>query len=212
MNFIAKIYRTLYKKLKQGDVPPFVKSILLKMKDNDAYPNLEDIIAQLEAALEIYEAALAASKSGDKQKIADKDIAKATLLSLLDELSDGVEFFGKKEMTYFLGTGLPLQTKPTSHAGVTMKVPLDFVVKSNGQPGGVQVTYRIDKSQKNLCKMVGYEWSLDLENWHNGDYGTKLKFDVVNMPSNQKIYVKIRAIGTDGRTSPWTEPGSTSVL
>ena len=32
------------------------------------------------------------------------------------------------------------------------------------------------------------------------------------MPSNQKIFIRIRAICTDGRKSPWTEPVQTSVL
>lgn len=74
------------------------------------------------------------------------------------------------------------------------------------------MNYKIDPAQKSLCKMVGFEWSLDQDNWFNGDYSTKQKFEVLNKPSNQKIFVKIRAIAGDGRKSGWTEPVQTSVL
>lgn len=60
--------------------------------------------------------------------------------------------------------------------------------------------------------MVDFEWSLDQENWHNGDYSSKRKFTVTNKPSNQKVFVKIRAIAGDGTKSEWTEPVQTSVL
>ena len=60
--------------------------------------------------------------------------------------------------------------------------------------------------------MVGFEWSLDQENWFNGDYSSKRKFTVSNKPSNQKVFVKIRAIAGDGKKSAWTEPVPTSVL
>ena len=52
------------------------------------------------------------------------------------------------------------------------------------------MNYKIDPAQKSLCKMVGFEWSLDQDNWFNGDYSTKQKFEVLNKPSNQKIFVK----------------------
>ena len=70
----------------------------------------------------------------------------------------------------------------------------------------------IDPSQKSLFKIVGFEWSLYQENWLNGDNSTKQKFNVSNKPSNQKVFVKIRAIGADGKKSEWTEPVQTSVL
>ena len=74
------------------------------------------------------------------------------------------------------------------------------------------MNYKIDPAQKSLCKMVGFEWSLDQENWHNGDYNAKRKFSVKDKPSNQKVFVRIRAIAADGRKSGWTEPSQTSVL
>jgi hypothetical protein len=207
-----KILVTFYKKMRQGDLPQFVRSVLLKMENNPTYANLTEVLTQLKTDLETYVNALAAAEDGGKQKTADKDLAKEALINTLDELSDGIEFFGKKDLSYFIGTGMPLQSKHTNHSGTHLLIPTDFTAKSNGQPGGIEVNYKIDPSQKSLCKMVGFEWSLDQENWFNGDYSTKQKFEVANKPSNQKVFVKIRAIAGDGRKSEWTEPVQTSVL
>jgi len=198
--------------MRQGDIPQFVRSILLKMENNPTYTNLDEVLAALKTALDTYVTALAAAEDGGRQKVADKDLAKIAVINLLDELADGIEFFGKKDLPYYIGTGMPLQFKQTSHSGSQLLIPIDFTAKSNGQPGGIEVNYKIEPSQKSLCKMVGFEWSLDQENWLNGDYSTKHKFDVSNKPSNQKVFVKIRAIGGDGRKSEWTEPVQTSVL
>lgn len=198
--------------MRQGDLPQFVRSVLLKMENNPTYANLIDVLTTLKANLETYENALAAAEDGSRTKTAEKDLAKNTLMNTLDELSDGIEFFGKKDLTYFIETGMPLQSKHTNHSGAQLLIPIDFTAKSNGQPGGIEVNYKIDPSQKGLCKMVGFEWSLDQENWFNGDYSTKQKFEVANKPSNQKVFVKIRAIAGDGRKSEWTEPVQTSVL
>ena len=208
----AKILVSFYKRMRQGDLPPFVRSVLLKMENNPKYANLSEVLTTLKSNLETYENALAAAEDGGKLKNAEKDLAKEALISTLDELTDGIEFFGKKDLTYFIETGMPLQSKHTNHTSVPLLIPTSFTAQSDGQPGGVEVNYKIDPSQKNLCKMVGFEWSLDQENWHNGDYSTKRKFSVSNKPSNQKIFVKIRAIAGDGRKSEWTEPVQTSVL
>lgn len=208
----AKILRTFYKKMRQGDLPQFVRSVLLKMENNPTYVNLNELLMQLKTDLTTYENALAKAEDGGKQNTADKDLAKDALIDTLDELSDGIEFFGKKDLTYFIGTGMPLQSKHTNHSSAQLLIPIDFTAKSNGQPGGIEVNYKIDPSQKGLCKMVGFEWSLDQENWFNGDYSKKQKFEVANKPSNQKVFVKIRAIGNDGNKSQWTEHVQTSVL
>ncbi len=208
----AKILRSFYKRMRQGDLPPFVRSVLLKMENNPKYANLSEILTTLKSNLEAYENALAAAEDGGRIKKAEKDLAKETLINTLDELSDGIEFFGKKDLNYFIETGMPLQSKHTNHSGTKLLIPINFTAQSDGQPGGIEVKYEIHPSQKNLCKMVGFEWSLDLEIWHNGDYSTKRKFSVTDKPSNQKVYVKIRAIASDGRKSQWTDPIQTSVL
>jgi len=49
-----KILRTFYKKMRQGDIPPFVRSVLLKMENNPTYANLSDVLTTLKANLETY--------------------------------------------------------------------------------------------------------------------------------------------------------------
>lgn len=198
--------------MRQGDLPQFVRSVLLKMENNPTYANLDELLAQLKTNLETYVNALAAAEDGSRQKTADKNLAKEALITTLDELSDGIEFFGKKDLAFFIGTGMPLQSKHTNHSGAELLVPIDFTVKPNMQPGGIEVSYKINPSQRSIVKMVGFEWSLDKENWFNGDYSSKRKFSVSNKPSNQKVFVKIRAIAGDGRKSQWTDPAQTSVL
>jgi hypothetical protein len=207
-----KILRIFYKKMRQGDIPQFVRSVLFKMENNPKYTNLSDVLITLKANLETYENALAAAEDGSRSKTAEKDLAKETLINTLDELSDGIEFFGKKDISFFIETGMPLQSKHTSHSGAQLLIPINFTVNSDGQPGGIEVSYDIESSQKSLVKMVGFEWSLEQENWHNGDYSAKRKFSVTDKPSNQKVFVRIRAIAADGRKSGRTDSGQTSVL
>jgi len=207
-----KVLISFYKRMRQGDLPPFVRSVLLKMENNPTYADLTQVLTQLKTNLATFENALAAAEDGGRQKTADKDLAKEAIYTTLDELSDGIEFFGKKDLPYFIGTGMPLQSKSSHHSDMPLLVPIDFTAKSNGQPGGIEVSYKLDPSQKKAIKMVGFEWSLDQENWHNGDYSSKRKFTVANKPSNQKVFVKIRAIASDGKKSEWTEPVQTSVL
>ncbi len=207
-----KILRTFYKKMRQGDIPQFVRSVLFKMENNPKYTNLSDVLITLKANLETYENALAAAEDGSRSKTAEKDLAKETLINTLDELSDGIEFFGKKDISFFIETGMPLQSKHTSHSGAQLLIPINFTVNSDGQPGGIEVSYDIESSQKGLVKMVGFEWSLEQVDWHNGDYSSKRKFSVTGKPSNQKVFVRIRAIAADGRKSGWTDSGQTSVL
>jgi len=148
---------------------------------------------------------LAAAEDGSRSKIVKKNLAKETLINTLDELSDGIKFFGKKDLTYFIETGMPLQAKHTYHSGAKLLIPIDFTAKSDGQPGGIEVSYQIDPSQKHLCAMVGFAWSLEKENWFNGDYNKRRKISISDKPSNQKVVVKIRAIAGEGRKSEWTE-------
>jgi hypothetical protein len=208
----TKILRSFYKRMRQGDLPPFVRSILLKMENNPVYATLNQVLTLLKTNLEIYENALATAEDGGKQKTADKDLTKEALYTTLDELTDGIEFFGKKDLSYFIGTGMPLQSRHTNHSAAQLLIPINFTVNSDGQPGGIEVSYDIESSQKGLVKMVGFEWSLEQVDWHNGDYSSKRKFSVTGKPSNQKVFVRIRAIAADGRKSGWTDSGQTSVL
>lgn len=182
------------------------------MENNLAYANLSEILTQLKTDLATYENALAEAEDGGKQKVADKDLAKAALINSIDELSDGIEFFGKRDLCYFIGTGMPLQSKHINHSATKILIPINFTVKSDGQSGGIEVSYDIDPSQKGIFNMVGFEWSLEEVNWYNGDYNTKRKFSVTGKPFNQKVFVRICAIAADGRKSGWTDLGQTSVL
>lgn len=134
MNFKAKISISFYKRMRQGDLSAFVRSVLLKMENNPTYANLSEVLTELKTNLETFDTALAAAEDGGRQKTADKDLAKEAVYTTLDELSDGIEFFGKKDLPYFIGTGMPLQSKYSNHSDMPLLVPIDFSVKSDGQP------------------------------------------------------------------------------
>ena len=84
-----KILVTFYKKMRQGDLPQFVRSVLLKMENNPTYANLTEVLTQLKTDLETYVNALAAAEDGGKQKTADKDLAKEALINTIPASSVG---------------------------------------------------------------------------------------------------------------------------
>lgn len=133
-----------------------------------------------------------------------------------NNFSDGLDFFAKGRIPYIANTSLPCQKKGGRKKGgntTTIRPPYDVVAKSNGEPGGVRLSYKIDNAQKNLVLMVALEWSVDGgKTWNNGKYPTETRIELEGMPSHQTILIRLCALASSQRKSVWTTPVEVSVL
>ena len=138
-----------------------------------------------------------------------KNVAKQELLLALKGLADAIDCYAKGDETYIVNAGFELQKKPEAFTGPLL-APTDLVVKSNGKPGQLIVSYKI--SQRKHVKLTAVEWSKDKVNWQNGTYQSSTRFVLNGLPSKSDISIRLCALGNSKRKSIWTEPVTASVL
>jgi hypothetical protein len=92
----------------EHDLITVIKRVIEKLKNNSAYPNVPEALAELEKLLPELEFALLMAKSRDKEWVAVKNEKKAIALALLEELAQYVITASKGNRSLIFSSGFDI--------------------------------------------------------------------------------------------------------
>lgn len=106
------------------------------MEGNSYFPTPTPTLLVLQAAITAFVLALTAAGKGDHSAIADKNVKKATLVDLLEQLANYVNFTANGNLTALLTTGMEVVKQPSHRQ---LEVPQNISVKYGNNPGDMQI-------------------------------------------------------------------------
>lgn len=191
-----------FTRLKDGDVPPFAKSILENMTNNASFPTPTVPLATVVAALADYEAKLAAAEDGTKRDTAEKDIAKRTLLVMLRQLASYVQSVASEDLSMLLSSGF----QPVNPPSPPIELPKPVIAKvENNQSTQLQV--RLNP----VATARAYEIRINhgTAGWQSAGVFTQARKIVVkDLIPGTTYTIQARAIGGSTGASDWSDPVS----
>lgn len=213
METICKVRRSAYTKLPQDKLAFFCRNVVDRCDGNDRYTNLATVVTAVKEKLTAYESALAAAQDLGRTNVFNKNETRKLLLTEMNKLSDGLDFFAAGDKSYPLDAGMELQHKPVRHtpAKEEPKVPINVSVFSKGEVGVLEVLF--DHESRHNVLAVAAEWREEGGTvWNNGNYFDGKTGKIKNLPSLSKVDVRLRSIGRYDLKSDWTTPITVPVL
>jgi len=128
--FFRKILRN-YKRKADSKLLPFAQNVHDLTSVSPLLPNPTPDMPTLLAGITAYSSALTLAQNRERQQVALKNTAKATLIRLLDELADYVTLVAKGNLDVILVSGFDANKIPGS---VTINTPI-LVFKNGPNPG-----------------------------------------------------------------------------
>ena len=168
------------------------------MKDNTNFTNPVPAIADLQAAVTTYSTALNAAAGLDRQKIAEKNQARKTLLGMLTQLGMYVMFAANGDEFILKTSGFPMGKTPEPG--------------KLGNPGVVTLTNGVTSGQLvSSIKRTPYAriFSFEIADQYPGDEGgnwtvthvTTCKHVFKGLTAGKQYWVRVAAIGTNGQVT-----------
>jgi hypothetical protein len=107
------------------------------------------------------------------------------------------------------GAGFKTRRPRQNQGVVPLPKPEQVQMTSGGDAGRVEVRWPC-VAEKTCCEVEINE-SLDSNGWRHYDIITKSHCSIRDLPSGKRIWVRVRAIGSKRRKSPWSDPVSVMV-
>ena len=182
-------------------------SVLKGMRNNPAFPDPPVTMADLEALLNGFSAALAAQKMGGKTVTIDKNTKREQLIQMLRELGAYVQMAAQNDEAALLTSGF--EAASTTHAMTELTKPTDVQLK-NGNSG--QLLMKIDP----VANAHSYEIQYAVVtadgtqgDWQSGgDYTNSRAIQISGLTPGTVYGVRIRAIGGTTGYSDWSDATS----
>jgi hypothetical protein len=198
-----RIYKGVFLRLEQEKLPHFVGDLVPRC---EAQPELAVVQSQLDAvkaAAAEFQARLTDAVHGGTDRTTLKKQALAALHEKLDQLVALVEVQRLPEEV-LVRAGFEVVGAHRKLAGSELMEAEILSVKALGE-GKVELAFRHpDVSQ---VRVHLFEWSADQgATWHEGPHGKRSPVKVGGLPPEQKALLRMRSLGSHGRSSPWTKP------
>jgi len=183
-------------------------TIIGKMTDNPIYPTPSPALADVSAALNAFNLAIAAAADGGVSLTLAKNARRAELVSLLRTLAVYVQLASKGDLQTLLSSGFPAQKQGRTPVG-PVAVPNAPVVAQGPVSGVLKAT---------TSPVYGaslYNWSVALASAPDTDVqsaqttGARAEFD--GLTPGQVYVICLNAVGAAG-ASDWSDYGSLMVI
>lgn len=189
-----------------------IRSIVSGVKGQAALAALHaeaDALGATADTLENCETALTSAKSAVTQKVVERDAAEEPVFAKAKALAINVGKTAPDEATV-LAANLRVAGKPGPRPVPDKPTGLELTVgdeegeisgQCNGQPGIVDYhEIEFTTGDPNASGTV----------WQHADTSKKSVFELKNLPSGQKVWVRLRAVNARGK-SPWSDPACVRV-
>jgi hypothetical protein len=204
------VRKSSYKLLTQEALAFFVRNVFKHMSSNPAYQaNAADITVLGDLSQQFQEAIEKAKDRSVSDVIRKKQIQKQVLV-VMDRIYNWMLLQYQGDDMWIVNAGFPVSAPP-ARVTSNLDAPFNLRITNSGISGEIMVSFQL--TADNRVKTNAVEYSADNGvTWHNGNYGTTRGIRVPNLPVRQDIIVRVRSLGTQSRTSAWSESMPVFVL
>lgn len=190
--------------MKDGQISPFGHNVKDRVGTNPFFRNFATLATNdLNAALEVYDAAQAKALKNSSENTAIKNSAKEKVLDILSVIAKNVDIVASGDETIILAAGYEVQKSRTRYEG-DPGVVTGLVVEPTLTEGEVLCKWMKGEH----CEKTAFEWEAadKPDEWHNGNYANGSKLLIKDLPSRKTVRIRARSLGSQNRKSPWCEP------
>jgi hypothetical protein len=160
---------------------------------NAYFVSIQAMVALLVTATTAFQNALDAAQSGDKNAIADKDVKKAELVSILRKLGDTISGIAGGNYQVLVSSGFPLVKEREPSQPLTKPNPP--VVKAGFNAGEIMTIGEREKSAKAVIHMITADPAQ--ENSWKRNFTTGRRYTFTNLESGKRYWFKQAVIGVN---------------
>jgi len=188
--------------------------IVSKTFGNPIYSELTAQIDEVKAKSTAYDEALLAAAQGGTELVFRKNRAKDELILSLNCLVNLAEVAAKDDESYLVGMGFELRKKPVRSRLPLMEpeMPEDVVVKSTGNIGELQVSFKLPNREHVVNVAVEHRVADTSEPFVNGLYMESESMVLTGLPHLKMVELRFRSLGRELLKSEWTTPVVSPVL
>lgn len=192
---------------------------------NPDFPVTDPLVADVEAKRVLFRNAIIAAIEGTKAKTQTKNQLRRELSLMLTNLADDVAKKSNGDLAKYLSSGFSAKkvATPTGQPAA----PLNFLLKftKNDNEGELLATWKKVESAKIYQVMIGTSptppaspgsgtnpgtptsgpMPVPGNDWRLAGETTAARLVIQNLVSGTKYYARVRAIGTKGVSSPWSD-------
>jgi hypothetical protein len=199
--------------LPQNDLRIRAESIFKKMNNQSDYATFQDLTTVLGGMIPPYIAALFDMEEGGKSVTKNKNKLKDELTLFLTKLAKKIETTAndlsiEAGQTFILGTGFTIQKTNTKKSVDYLEVPTNFTVVNDPQKKG-NLLLKWNRATGALMYLV--EELDEAGNWQNAGFSNLTSLVVTGYEPDSKKTFRLKAIGSNGRMSDYTDPLSIRV-
>jgi hypothetical protein len=180
----------------------FAQTILARMTeaaDFEPYRNFTE--TEVKPALDAYEAAMAAAFDGGRTFIAARRTRKATLVDKLTLLALKIQAEAT-DREFLLHSGFV----PREGRGATRRNAIEAINGLTATTGPLHGTVFVAFTPVPQARLYSIEYSVDQKTWSNSAYPSAARFVLEGLTPKTEYYLRVRALGTDMRKGPWSDP------
>lgn len=203
MLYILKIMfykvRTSYAYFRNTDLDAFAKSVVNSLSGNDNFPTAKDLVDTLSESQIAFHNACIAAVSRDRNKIAERNTLRTTLLENLRALATLINSLSLGNKEKLVSSGFVL-IEPEHHT--TMDAPKDFKVVNGVIPGSLIASAAKPASSTLMILQYTADPIDDSKPvvWVD-NYSSTSKFELLDLPANARLNFRMKALGTRGKVS-----------
>jgi hypothetical protein len=193
-----------------ADLIQFARSINAKMLANaTVFATPPITMADFASAIDDLEVAQQATYGAGSSALLVRNEKMATLKAILEEMGLYVQMISKKDATIIDLAGMPMKSRgPRRYDSLAVPENLRAFIVRKGVVG-------LKWNPIHNAKSFAIEYCTDPmteDGWKPGMTNSGANGRVENLAAGKKYWFRVRALGSDGLTSDWTEPLSQMVL
>jgi hypothetical protein len=193
-----------FRKYADADLFAFGQTVLTRIAETAVFEPLRDFsTTEVKPAFDAYGAAMMAAADGGRTAIAVKKARKAVLTDKLVLLAFKVQVVASDNREVLIASGfMPREAR----GGSRRSGPMDKVTGLTVSTGALAGTAFIVFSPVPQTRLYAVEHSTDQQTWTNSIYPSNSRMILDGLKSKTDHYVRVRALGSDLRQGPWSDP------
>lgn len=197
-NYIEYNFKLGYKNISDKLFIPICQGVISSLKNNTDFPNVGDLLTELETAFTAYMNAIPAAQDKSPARTVIKDAKKETVKIMMRTVGFYCLSVARNDYEKLKLTGFPMAKFEQTSTPVEMPMPVIESTHSNGTPNQMIVKCKAAKA----VKLYDVRVSTDKQNWATTT-NDKSEVRINNLPTEVVIYVQARYRHGDHET-PWS--------
>ena len=198
---MGKLISLSFKKYNQADLAQFANNVINSMTKDAQFITLKPFVDDLNADYQAFTTAVTNAIYGGTLLIREKNRKMADLNAELETVANQVEALanGNEDIIESAGYEVRIPNKPITE----LIAPIDVTVLNVlDKSGAVKLSWKPTPGAVNY----GIErLTVGETDWQNGDYSTASTIIITDLKPGTQITFHLRALGTKGKKSGWSQ-------